>query len=233
MRKFYATSAAAFAALALTISPAHAESPTYSGFGWKITNQYGVYGLSPTQQFTVTFASQEIKDRWASKLTTAISQLNALGVKISVGGIETYNSSATCPAKGHINFSEKFQPLGQPGYSQGIPCYNTADHSAWGGWVFMDSEYGDGTWPLDGYLWVNLPVHEMMHTIGLDHPNTDLDGDGTVESFECPFGTEGARPVMCSPNGGFKTEKYWGRLSDMDRAGVTALLNNARILGIS
>ncbi|MCR8576426.1 hypothetical protein [Streptomyces sp. Isolate_219] len=235
MRKFLASTAAGFAALALTVSPASAaETPTYSGTGWKITNQYGVYGMSPTQAFTVTFASQEIKDRWAPMLTTAVSQLNALGVKITVGGVESYTSDSLCPTRGHVYFSEKFQPLGKPGFSQGLPCYNTVDHSAWGGWVFMDSEYGDGSWSLTYNAWRNLPTHEMMHTLGLDHPNDDKygDGDGVTENFECPYGTEGAKPVMCSPNGGFKTTPYAGRLSDQDRAGVTALLNNGRILGI-
>lgn len=232
MRKFHATTAATVAALALTISPASAATPTYSGAGWKIATDFGVQSISPTQQFTITFQTQAIKDRWAPKLTTAVSQLNALGVHVTVGGIDTQSGDYVCPPKGHVHFNEKYRPTGQAGYSQGIPCYNTVDHSLFGGLVFMDSEYGDGTWTLADRLWSNLPVHEMGHGFGLDHPNTDLDGDGTVEAYECTYGTEGAKPVMCSPNGGFVSQKYWGRYTDQDRAGFAALLNNGKVLGI-
>jgi hypothetical protein len=231
--KYRIVAAIATAVVLGTASSASAATPVYQGTGWKIANQYGVYATSPTQQFTVTFSTQAIKDRWGTKLTTAISQLNTLGLHITVGGIEAPPAPGTCPVKGHVNFSEKFQPLGQPGYSQGLPCYNTTDHSSWGGVVFMDSEIGDGTWHFDDWLMYSAPVHEMGHALGLDHPNTDLDGDGVIEAYECPYGTEGAKPVMCSPNGGFHTQAYWGRLSDQDRNGFKQLLTNASILGIN
>lgn len=227
--------ALATAAVLAAATPASASTPAYKGTGWKIMDQYGVYATSPTQQFTVTFQTQEIKDRWADKLTTAITQLNTLGIHIQIGGIYNHPQTYTCAPKGQIHFMEKYQPIGQSGFSQGLPCYNTIDHSSWGGIVFMTSEYGDGTRTLTYNQWRNFPTHEMGHAMGLDHPNDDAygDHDGVTEGFECPFGTEGATPVMCSPNGGFRSTQYAGRLSDQDRAGFTQLLTNASILGIS
>lgn len=219
-------------ALALVTTPACASTATYSGTGWKIATFLGVKAISPTQQFTVTFASQTVKNRWAPKLTAAIAQLNATGVHIKIGGIETYPNTATCPVRGHVFVMEAYRPLGTAGYSRGLPCHDTENGAAWGGWVQMDSEYGAGTWKLADYLWKNLPAHEMLHAIGLNHANSDVNGNGVVENFECVKTSYGNSPLMCSPNGGYKTAANAGKLVGFDINGVKALLNNAKILGI-
>ncbi|MBQ1164563.1 hypothetical protein KBZ21_42030, partial [Streptomyces sp. A73] len=78
----------------------------------------------------------------------------------------------------------------------------------------------------------NTIVHEVLHALGLDHPNTDLDGDGTVEPYECVQTSSGNKPIMCSPNGGYQTSNM-GKLVGFDVNGVKALLANARAQGIS
>ena len=232
MRKVKAALAAATAIVAISASPAMADSPTYVGEGWKIANNYGVYAVSPTQQFTITFATQAMKDRYTPYVTTMVSQLNQAGVHVSIGGVETPNY-AGCPPKGHVQWNEWYRPTGNPGESQGMPCYNTADHSLWGGYVLIDTEWWDGSWYLTPYKKKNLLVHEPMHAFGLDHPNLDLDGDGVVEKFECVKDPIGTTPVMCSPNGGYQTYDTSGKLTQYDLNGVAALLNNASILGIN
>ncbi|MGW7636137.1 hypothetical protein [Streptomyces decoyicus] len=207
------------------------SGPVMVGTGWRITTQCNVYCLSPSQQYTVTFSTQALKDRYVPYLTAAVAQLVAAGVHIVIGGIETpdYN---TVPPLGHIQYGEAYRPIGTPGYSQGLPCWNTGDNSVWGGYVLIDSEYWDGTWTLTEVKRKNILVHELVHALGLDHPNSDMNNDGVVASYEVVKDTAGVTPLMTSPNGGYQDSRA-GTLTPYDLAGIKQLLANATALGVS
>lgn len=219
------------AALALTATQATAATLTYSGTGWKINTAEKVKALSPSRQHTVTFSSAAIKTYWAPYLSRMITQLNAMGVKIKVGGVATMSTSA-CPPKGTIYFTEAYRPLGTAGYSKAGSCVDSAG-TQYSGIVWMTSEYRSGARSLSTTLRYNLPTHEILHALGLDHPNYDRDKDGKVEKFECATTSYGNRPLECSPNGGYQTTKYRGTLvPSLDGKGIEALLANARVQGI-
>lgn len=223
--------AATVAATALAVSPAHAATITTSGVGHKILTSENITSVKPSQQYTVTFASATVKNQTAKYLARALPQIKAAGVKLTVGGTETV-AAGKCPSRGHIHFTEVYRPLGSAGMSRALPCYDTTDKTAWGGIVQMDSEYYDGSWPLPTYMMWNSHVHEMLHILGLDHPNYDKDKDGRVEDYECVATSYGNRPLMCSPNGGYKTAANMGKLVGYDINGVKALIANAQAQGI-
>jgi len=208
------------------------KGPIFAGTGWRITAQFRTYCLSPTQQYVITFPTQALKDRYVPYLTTAVNQLTALGLNLSFGGIETpdYN---TAPPRGHIQYAEAYRPLGTAGYSQGLPCYNTADNSVWGGYVRIDSEYWDGTWSISPVVLKNALVHELGHALGLDHCNSDLNSDGTIASYEAVKDpSTGCTPIMTSPNGGYQDSRA-GQFTPYDLNGFKQLLANATALGVA
>ncbi len=215
---------------ALSAPPAQAAAPlTTKGPGFKISTQLGVTSVSPTRPYTVTFASADLKRRYTPYLATALSQLRAAGVRISFGGVETVRRG-TCPPAGHIHYVETYRPLGRGGFSKGMPCADPPGGVALSGVVAMDSEYFDGSWYISRHKLSNTFVHEMLHTLGLDHPNLDLDEDGVVETYECVTDEGGLKPVMCSPNGGYRTSGA-AELTGLDLDGIKALLANARAGG--
>ncbi|PBC72290.1 MULTISPECIES: hypothetical protein [unclassified Streptomyces] len=208
-----------------------ATGPVFAGTGWRITTQCRTYCLSPSQQYTVTFPTQALKDRYVPYLTTAVGQLVGVGVNIAIGGIETPDYS-TVPPQGHIQYGEAYRPVGTAGYSQGLPCYNTADNSVWGGYVLIDSEYWDGTWTITDTVRKNTLVHELCHALGLDHCNSDMNNDGKVTSYETVKDTTGVTPLMTSPNGGYQDSRA-GTLTPYDLNGIKQLLANAAALGVA
>lgn len=216
---------------AFCVTPAHAARLTVNGSGFRLATRLGVTSVSPSRQYEVTFASVELKRRYKPHLTAAAAQLRAAGMKMSVGGVERADPPG-CPPVGNIHYTEEYRPAGRGGYSLGMPCRHPERGVAAGGVVTMDSEYGDGTWHMAPHRLRNTAVHEMLHALGLDHPNLDLDGDGAASPYECPTGAHGTRPVMCSPNGGYANARA-GRLTGFDLAAVDALLANARLQGVS
>ncbi|WP_314172517.1 zinc metalloprotease [Streptomyces winkii] len=230
LRTGIAVGAALVVTCAFGVTPAHAARLTVRGTGFQVAARLGVTSVSPSRPYTVTFASAELKRRYTPHLTGAVAQLRAAGVRITVGGVESVDP-AGCPSWGHIQYTQTYRPMGRGGYSRGMPCPYPEDGVAAGGVVTMDSEYFDGTWHIPAHKLRNTFVHEMLHTLGLDHPNRDLDGDGTVGRYECVAGPGGVKPVMCSPNGGFTTQYGAGRLTAFDTAGLRAMLANAALQG--
>jgi hypothetical protein len=232
------TGAAAGAALVVVCAfgtfgtkPASAAPPqTLAGTGFRVAARLGVTSVSPSRTYTVTFASARLKKRYAPYLTGAVAQMRAAGVRIAMGGVESVDP-ARCPPWGHIQYTQTYRPLGRGGYSKGLPCPHPAKGVAAGGVVTMDSEYFDGTWHMTPHELRNTFVHEMLHTLGLDHPNLDLDGDGEAARYECVTGPDGVKPVMCSPNGGYADAAAAGRLTPFEEKALRAMLANARGAG--
>lgn len=212
---------------ALAVTPVRADALlTEQGDGFKLTTQFGVSAVSPDRAYRVTFATAELERRYSPYLVDAAAQLRAAGVRISVGGVERVDAAA-CPPPGHIQYTEEHRPMGRGGFSRGLPCPHPAGGVASGGVVAMDSEYFDGSWYISPHKLRNTFVHEMLHVLGLDHPNLDLNGNGVVETYECAATPNGIKPVMCSPNGGYRGPDA-GRLTPFDIDGVKALLANAQ-----
>ncbi|MGW7487277.1 hypothetical protein [Streptomyces sp. NPDC054786] len=230
MRKTLAV-AAALAACALTAAPGRPAELLATGSGWKLATRLGVTSLSPSRQYTITFATAAMKSRYTPYLTAAVSQVKAAGVKLVIGGVEFVNP-AKCGPVGHIQYTEMYRPLGRGGYSQAMPCPHPPKGVGTGGIVAIDTEYWDGSWPMPEYKLRNTLVHEPLHALGLDHPNLDLNKDGKAVDGECVATRYGNTPVMCSPNGGYRTSASMGRLTGFDTAGLKALLANARAQGI-
>jgi hypothetical protein len=216
---------------ALAVTPVHAAQLVTAGTGFKLATQLGVTSVSPSRPYTITFASAELKKRYAPRLTAAVSQLRSAGLKVSIGGVETAEPPK-CPPEGHIRYTERYRPMKTGGYSRGITCPDPVSGVARGGAVIMDSEYYDGSWHISRHKLRNTIVHEMLHTLGLGHPNLDLNKNGVVETYECAATSHGDKPLMCSPSGGYETSRA-GRLTAYDIAGVKALLANAKTQGVS
>lgn len=206
------------------------KGPIFSGTGWRITAQFRTYCLSPSQPYLITFPSQALKDRYIPFLTAAVNQLKGIGLNIDFGDIETFDYSVI-PPRGHIQYGDVYRPLGTAGTSQGLPCYNRADNSVWGGYARIDSEYWDGSWYLTDTVRKNLLIHELGHTLGLDHPNSDMNSDGIIDRFEV-VKDAGVSPTMTSPNGGYQDSRA-GTYTTYDLNGFKQLLANAPILGVS
>jgi hypothetical protein len=234
MRKIFAASAAALAVCALTATPTQAATITTVGTGWNLASQLGVTSASPSQTYTVTYQSDAVRRFYAPQIQRAVDQINSTtDLNIAIGGVEAMDPNA-CGPDFHIQVLELKNPMGDghPGWSQGMPCPNPAQGMSRGGIVAMNSTYRSGEWDIKQETLQNTSVHEVLHAIGLDHPNYDADKDGTIEPYECVATSYGNKPIMCSPNGGYSTWNNVGKLVGYDVNGLTALLANARAQGI-
>lgn len=222
---------AAAGVLLATANPAVSAGLPVEGNGWKLQSKHHITGIAPGTTFTVTFTSKALKTKYTPYLNRSIAQLKAEGVDISLGGV-TEVDAGVCPPKGTIQFDEVYRPHnGEPGMSRALPCWASGE-VARGGHVQINSEYWDG-WTLPEYMLHNVFPHEMLHVIGLDHPNTDVNGDGDVSAGECVKTSYGNKPVMCNPNGGYGTSTNQGKLVGFDLAGVKQLLANGKAAAAS
>lgn len=229
---------AAIAAVMLTLSAAPggaAESPVYSGPGWRAFTSKGIYSISP-DPYVVDFASATARDRLAPALKRAAEQItDVTGVKVTVSSTLRLGARPSCAdAPRHVmTFHMKWRPIGERGMSQSYPCTAAANGSAWGGAVVMDSEYwSTPNWFSDNettnrVMRDNVTLHELGHLFGLAHANTDRDRDGRVERYECVQNSAGRRPVMCTPTGGYRTAANGGRYTtEFDVPGLEQMADN-------
>lgn len=231
MRKTLATSAAAaLAACALTATPTHAATITTKGTGWQLATRVGVTSASPSKVYTITFATETLRKRYTPLLTAAVAQVNTAGLHLKIGGVEAVDPAKCGPAY-HVQITELYRPMGKAGYSQGMPCPNPPRGAGIGGMVAFDSEYWTG-YPIEQYKLRNIITHEPLHALGLDHPNR-VDATGVEIPYSCVATSYGNTPVMCSPNGGYKTTTNMGKLTGFDTAGIKALIANAKAQGIT
>ncbi|MFF1694768.1 hypothetical protein ACFVXC_14210 [Streptomyces sp. NPDC058257] len=245
--------AAAVGLVALS-NPAYAAGDVYKGTGWKILTQRQIQSLSPDP-----YVIQLVKpNASATKLTaaqtkkaeaqlraqlkkTAAQLTSVTGTKFTLASGYHKEQNACNTAERHvIAVGLKYRPFtpgNKPGYSQAHPCSASGNQSAWGGWIWLDSEYWKpGDWAASPTLISNTVSHETGHSIGLDHPNVDgPDANRTADPYECVSNSSKDRPVMCSPNGGHarakggsdaRAKKYAGQYTKWDIAGLKALKAN-------
>lgn len=212
---------------------AFATTPVYSGYGWKILTRKGIHSIHP-DGYTIYFASDLARDRMRGHLNDVADQLASVtGVSFNVNTstLRSTGGFTSCPARHEIIVSHEYRPMGEKGMSQALPCYSTYDNSAWGGYVRIDGEYWREDWfstndVLNKARRLNAITHEVGHVIGLDHPNKDLDRDGSVEAHECEKTYYGYLPVMCAPKGGYTGSKSGGEFTSIDKPGLRQLEAN-------
>lgn len=192
----------------LALTAATLPTPTYTGTGWKALTKDGIYSLSP-DPYEIVFADATARTKLAKYFQLPATQVTrTVGVPITVTTTLDTTPHGTCPTYHRIVVHYTHQPMGLRGMSSAWPCHRISDGSAWGGHLHMDSEYWEtpawfSTDPTVNEAWKrDISTHELGHVLGLDHPNTDVDGDGVVEAQECVKGTGGLKPIMCSPNRG-------------------------------
>ncbi|MFG2501756.1 hypothetical protein ACGFSB_26545 [Streptomyces sp. NPDC048441] len=245
--------AAAVGLVALS-NPAHAAGDVYQGTGWKILKQRGIQSLSP-DPYVIKIVKPKAADTKlnAARTKAAEAQLRAqlkktaaqltsvTGTKFTLAGGYQKEETACSTAERHvIAVGLKYRPFtpgNKPGYSQAHPCSASGNQSAWGGWIWVDSEYWiPGDWAASPARVSNMMSHEVGHSIGLDHANVDgPDANKTADPYECVSNSSKDLPVMCSPNGGHgrakggtdaRARKYAGQYTKWDIAGLKALKAN-------
>lgn len=217
----------------LTTTAATTTTPVYSGTGWKAWTSNNIYSLSP-EPYTIVFADSTARTKLSTYFTGPAYQVTtSVGVQVTVTTSLDATPAGTCPAKHRIIVHYSYRPTGVKGMSQARACHSTADGSAWGGHILMDSEY----WTYPAWFSTNTSVndarrkdavsHEFGHILGLAHPNQDLDKDGVVENGECVRNSAGLRPLMCSPNRGNPPVAEGGKFtSEFDLPGLRQMLRN-------
>lgn len=224
---------AATATTVLALTAATTPAPVYKGTGWKALTKNGIYSLSP-EPYTIVFANTTARSKLAGYFKAPAAQVTtSVGVKITVTSVIDTTKTGACPARHRIVVHYTHRPIGKAGMSNAIACYNTADRSAWGGHIQMDSEY----WTVKNWYSTNptvnetfrrdIATHELGHILGLDHANTDVNRDGRVAGQECVRSKAGRKPIMCSPNRGKAATADGGKFTaEYDIPGLKQMLRN-------
>lgn len=206
--------------------------PRFHGTGWKALTSHGITSIHP-QPYVIVFADSTARSRLTPYLTGPASQITATtGVQVTVSTTLDTTPVGTCPAWRRIVVHYSYRPTGTAGMSTADPCVSTADNSAWGGHLRINSEYWAAGWystdpTQQEIMRKNVITHELGHIFGLAHPNYDRDGDGAVENYECVKNSAGWTPTLCSPNGGYRTTSSAGRfVTEFDVAGLKQLALN-------
>ncbi|KUJ69790.1 hypothetical protein ACZ90_08295 [Streptomyces albus subsp. albus] len=237
---------------AFSAAQANAAGDVYQGTGWKILTNQGIQSLSPdpyviqlvkpTPDDKLTPAQNKAAEKQLrAYLAKSAAQLTKItGTRFTVSGTYHKPVSECSAVERHtivVGVGYRPSPQHTPGRSQTWPCYAKANHSAWGGWIWMDSEYWNpAVWKIEPWRLANLVSHEMGHSIGLDHPNVDgKDANKTADPYECVTNRSKDLPVLCSPNGGYamgkggsvdRTKQHAGEYTAWDIAGLKALKKN-------
>ncbi|MFD0552012.1 hypothetical protein ACFQ0X_24680 [Streptomyces rectiviolaceus] len=235
-------------------NPAHAAGDVYKGTGWRILNGRGIESLSPdpyvihivkpsTSATKLSAAKNKAAEaQLRAQLKKTAAQLTSItGTKFTLAsGYHKEQKDCSTAERHVITVGLKYRPFtpgNKPGYSQAHPCSATANQSAWGGWIWVDSEYWiPGDWAASPARVSNMMSHEIGHSIGLDHANVDgPDANHTADPYECVSNSSKDLPLMCSPNGGHgrakggsetRVKKYAGQYTKWDIAGLKALKAN-------
>ena len=221
------TLAALVAAFFMSSSPAQTNEPVLSGEGWTTFRDIPITSIDSTYPYVLNFGSEAAESRLRPYAEDVARQLReTTGLDITVSTDLNQDGERTCYTHPYhqITLGLKKSPVPTEGNSRAYPCYSTGDNSAWGGWLFMDADY----WSRPGWFCGhearnesairNAVLHEVVHVLGLDHPNRD------GEPFECV--PEGVQPVMCSPRGGYLSATNGGTLTTYDKAGLVQLVEN-------
>lgn len=237
-RPLAALAVAAGLLLAAASPATPAAGPVYAGRGWKIWTGAGIYSLNP-DPYQIVFADETARTNLKPYLIKPAAQASTVtGVQITVTDLLDATPAGICPSRHRIIVSYTSQPTGEPGMSNADPCYEIANGSAWGGHVFIDSEYWTSPgWfsadpaKNDAYRW-NVITHELGHSLGLAHVNEDLNGDGVISRGECVATASGTRPIMCDPQGGYLNPVDAGRFTPpFDEPGLKQLAANWYLRG--
>lgn len=226
--------------LMLSSGQARAATPVYSGTGWRIWTDAGIHSLDTQGPYYFTFADTASRTRltpYATAVATQLTQVTGLTFVVTTT-IESPPAVGSCPAEHHLILGVKYRPVGSMGMSHTWECYTDRpgqpdDRSVWGGWTWIDSEYWSSSSWFSSNSTVNTAqvknavTHEIGHLVGLAHPNTDLNGNGIVEDYECVKTVSGYLPVMCAPGlGGYTTATSGGRFTSRDTPGLQQLVAN-------
>jgi len=224
--------------LMLAAAPARAATPVYSGTGWRIWTDAGIHSLGQ-RPYYFTFATTGSRTRLTPYAKTVAAQLHEVtGLTFTVTTtVEAPPAVGGCPKEHHLILGVKYRPTGTKGMSHAYPCFTDRpgqldDHTVFSGWAWLDSEYWYTNWfstnaTVNTARVKNAVTHEIGHLVGLAHPNTDVDKDGTVEAYECVRTTGGYLPLMCAPGlGGYTTSSGGGKFTSRDTPGLKQLVAN-------
>ncbi|MFD9220031.1 hypothetical protein ACFWDI_08395 [Streptomyces sp. NPDC060064] len=234
-RKLFAIAAGtAFALLLPAASADAAGTQVYSGNGWKaLPNIHSLSGDGTG--YTIQFASADARTKLGPAAKQAAAQLTSVtGIKFTVSTTLKASPEGCAAQPRHVlTLGTKYRPFdGRKGMSRAWHCFNSGDHSVWGGWSWIDTEYWSRPdWfssnkAINAAITRNAVNHEIGHLVGMDHPNKDLNGDGKVADFECVLTPKKYRPLMCSPNGGYTTAADGGKFTSIETPGLKQLADN-------